>query len=396
MENKTNSQLNIIQFCDNFYPQIDGVVKVVDNTTKILNECNNAKVVVPKYKGKNFDDSIFNYEVLRKNSSSININGFEIPFPRKTKGLTDLIKDFKPDIFHVHSPFFMAKYALKLAKRLRIPVVGTFHSQYKKDILSVTNSNLIANVMVKKIVKVFNQFDEVWAPSNSTADVLRSYGYKKDIFIMENGTDFSYPVDIDSLVKRAKQEFNIKDCNKNLLFVGQLRDVKNIPLILRTLKKLLDVDKSYHLYIVGEGSDRAKYEKWIINNGIQDYVHFIGKVTDRNILAGIYASCDLFFFPSTYDNAPIVVRESSVMKTPVLLPKGSVASEPFTDGVNGFLAEENDEKMREKIINVFRSPDEMKKIGQRASIDIPISYEKMAFNTLERYNYLIQRFRSER
>lgn len=395
-EQQLDEKLKVLQFCDNYYPQIDGVVKVVDNTTRIINERSSAKVVVPKYKKKAYDDSAFPYDVLRRKTSSITFNGIEIPLPQKTKDLTAFIKEYKADIYHIHSPFFVGRYALKLAKETNTPVIGTFHSQFKKDVLSVTHSELIADALVKNIVGVFNQCTEVWAPSKSTANVLRSYGYEKEIFIMENGTDFTYPDNIQETVAQAKRLYDIQDGRKNLLFVGQIRDVKNIPLILETLKELLKTDCSYHLYLVGEGSDKAKYEKWIIEREIQNNVHFLGKITDRTLLAGVYAVCDLFFFPSTYDNAPIVVRESCAMRTPVLLPLGSVAAEPFTDGVNGYLAEENAMAMKEKILKIFQYPKEMKKIGERASNEIPITYEKMVDKTLDRYKAIIRQFRGNK
>ena len=102
MKEHLNDKLKILQFCDNFYPQIDGVVKVVDNSTRVMNERYSAKVVVPKYKGKTFDDSIFSYEVLRRKTSSITFNGIEIPLPKKTDDLTALIKNYGADIYHIH------------------------------------------------------------------------------------------------------------------------------------------------------------------------------------------------------------------------------------------------------------------------------------------------------
>lgn len=395
MKDYLDNKLKILQFCDNYYPQIDGVVKVVDNSTRIMNERDSAKVVVPKYKNNDYDDSMFSYDVLRRKTSSVMFNGIEIPLPKKTNDLTCLIRNYNADIYHIHSPFFIGRYALKLAQENNVPVIGTFHSQFKKDILSVTHSKMIADALVKNIVAVFNRCTEVWAPSESTANVLRSYGYKKEIFIMENGTDFTYPDNINETVDRVKKQYGIQNCHKNLLFVGQIRDVKNIPLILETLKGLLNIDQSYHLYLVGEGADREKYIKWIVDNEIQDNVHFLGKITDRAVLAGVYAACDLFFFPSTYDNAPIVVREACVMRTPVLLPLGAVAAEPFSDGVNGYLAEENANKMKAKILKIFQSPEEMRKVGERAANEIPISYEKMVDKTLERYKFVIERSRSE-
>lgn len=392
MKNENTKQLKILQFCDNFYPQIDGVVKVVDNSTKIMNERASAKVVVPKYKGKVFDDSIFPYEVLRRKTSSITFNGIEIPLPKKTDDLTCYIKNYNADIYHIHSPFFVGRYALKLAKETHVPVVGTFHSQFKKDILSVTHSKIIAEALVKNIVGVFNQCDEVWAPSVSTANVLYSYGYEKEIFIMENGTDFTYPDNANEMINAAKAAYQIDESQKNLLFVGQIRDVKNIPMILETLKALVAIDKSYHLYLVGEGPDKEKYEKWIAQNALTNHVHFLGKIVDRGVLAGVYGACDLFFFPSSYDNAPIVVREACVMKTPTLLSAGSVAAEPFTDGVNGYTAQENVTEMKDKILQIFQNPEQMKTVG-RAAQKIPISFAQMVDKTLDRYDFLIKRYK---
>ena len=42
--------LEIIEFCDNFFPQIDGVVRVVDNCANHLNQMGSCEVVVPQYK----------------------------------------------------------------------------------------------------------------------------------------------------------------------------------------------------------------------------------------------------------------------------------------------------------------------------------------------------------
>lgn len=390
-----HSNLKILQFCDNFYPQVDGVVKVVDNSTRVMCERCEAKVVVPKYRTSVFDDGTLPYEVWRKDSGSIDFNGVEVPLPRLTPSFTQRVKEYSADIYHIHSPFFLGKYALRQAKENHVPVIATFHSQFKKDILSLTHSKVLTDVLLKGIVNVFNQCTEVWAPSKSTASVLTSYGYQKEIFVMENGTEFTYPTNIAAIEERARKAFRLSPSHKNLLFVGQMRDVKNIPLILRTVKKLLQTDDEYRLYLVGEGYDRPSYEQFVADNGLEERVRFLGKITDRELLSGVYAACDLFFFPSTYDNAPIVVREACVMKKPVLLPVGAIAAEPFVDGVNGYLAAENEGAMAARIERAFGNREEMAKIGARASKEIPITYEVMVDRTLDRYAEVIRRFRAE-
>ncbi len=389
-----NGKLKVLQFCDNFYPQIDGVIKVVDKSTVYLKKNCDVKVVVPKYRHEDYDDSVFPYEVLRKQTNSVKLIGYIVPFPKYTRKFNKLIKSMDVDILHVHSPFFLGKYAMRLAKKKNIPIVATFHSQFKKDTLAITHSRLIAWFMTRKVVKFFSKCTEAWAPSNATAKIMREYGFKKDIFVMENGTEFTYPENAEQIIKDVRSQYGIKEENKNLLFVGQMRDVKNIPLILESVKTLVSQDKSYQLFLVGEGAHLEKYKAFVKNNGLEEHVHFLGKIANPSLLAGVYGACDLFYFPSSYDNAPIVVREACIMKTPCLLSEGATAAEPITDGVNGYLAKESAPDMAEKILEIFSNREKMIEIGKEGS-KIPITFEEMAENTLNRYNFLIDKYKKE-
>ena len=64
---------------------------------------------------------------------------------------------------------------------------------------------------------------------------------------MPNGTDFSYPENADQLITAAREKYGIHKENKNLLYVGQLRYVKN--LILKKNKKPLKISKK-HLTLI--------------------------------------------------------------------------------------------------------------------------------------------------
>ena len=385
--------LEIIEFCDNFFPQIDGVVRVVDNCAKHLNQMGSCEVVVPQYKDENKTiDSKLSYKVSRKKAKLITFNKFLIPLPKKDKELTKRIMNSNADIFHVHSPFFIGHYALKLARKKDIPIVATFHSQFKEDVMAQTHSKLITKFVVNYIIRFFNKCDEVWAPSKKTAETLHSYGYKKDVFVMENGTNFKYPENTEELKQNAIKTFNISDNSKNLLYVGQLRYVKNLKLVLKVVKELVSIDPTYNMYFVGEGLDEQDMRSFVKKNNLENNVHFLGKISDVSLLSGVYAASDLFFFPSTYDNASIAVREACIMKTPCLLTLNSSVAEPFIDGKNGYLAKDTINEMKDKIIDIFKDKEQMKEIGECASKTIPISFEVMAKNTYQQYEVIINRY----
>ena len=67
-------------FNDSFYPMTDGVISVIDNYAKRLANMANVIVFVPKYKEK-YDDSRFNYKVVRCKSIKTPIYVYALPAP---------------------------------------------------------------------------------------------------------------------------------------------------------------------------------------------------------------------------------------------------------------------------------------------------------------------------
>ena len=384
-------KLNVIFFIDNFSPAIDGVVRTVENYASILSKKNKVSVVAPKYY-KYKDD--FEYEVMRTISISKSKKNFAVALHSKNTKVAKKIRMQKAQIYHAHSPFTVGHFALKEAKKNNVPIIATFHSKYKDDIYQVTHSKLITYFIMKYIIRFYNRCNYVWACSNATANTLREYGYKKEITVMENGTDFTFTNNSEELVSMVRKRYKINENNKNLLFVGQINWKKNIKLVIDTLKSLLEIDKSYHLYFVGSGSNEAIIKEYVLDNKLTNNIEFLGSIKDKDILKGIYIASDLLFFPSVYDNAPLVLREASAMKTPSLLVKDSSAAEVVKDNINGYVAIENVESMKTRIIEIFSNKKKMEEIGLKASDTIPESWDKVLdrvkneyFKIISDYNY---------
>lgn len=134
---------------------------------------------------------------------------------------------------------------------------------------------------------------------------------------MDNGTTYEMPSNPDALRAKAAEVFKIPQDKKILLFVGQQVWHKNLKLILDTYKLLEDHCDDYRLFIVGVGYDGDAILKYADGLNFGDgHVNFVGKISDRELLQGMYLSADLFFFPSVYDNSPLVVREAASMGVP--------------------------------------------------------------------------------
>ena len=269
--------------------------------------------------------------------------------PKLDPKLAGRIAAKHPDIFHIHSPSLLGKYAVSLGRKTGIPVVATFHSKYYDAIYEFTKSRTISKAVTDRIVKVFENCDEVWACSEETGETLRSYGYTKPYFVMPNGTDVSAPADAEVLKERAAERFSLPRGKHILLFVGQMIWYKNQQLILDTMRLLCDREDDWFLVMAGSGKDEQEMARYAARLQLADRVLFTGLIRDRDLLRGVYLNADLLFFPSVFDNAPLVLREAAVLGVPTLAAEGSNAAGAIRKDFSGYTAEAAPEAMAAEI-----------------------------------------------
>ena len=384
--------LRPMEFIDNYFPVIDGVTETVHEYARHME---NATVVCPAMENRYLQKHEFPYPVLTSVTARVPFSRYASAVPKIDRKLETEIAQAKPDIFHLHSPSLLGKYAVSMGKKMRIPVVATFHSKYYDAIYEFTKSRAIAKMVTGQIVKLYENCDEVWACSEETGETLRSYGYTKPYHVMPNGTDVSVPDNLQELRDRATETFRIPRGKHVLLFVGQQIWYKNQRLILDSLRLLCDRGDDWFLVMAGSGKDEKEIEQYAASLNLADRVLFTGLIRDRNLLRGVYLNADLLFFPSVFDNAPLVLREAAVLGVPTLATAGSNAAGAIRKNVNGFTAQATPEAMSGEIQRIFAEED-IKKIGQCARETIPLSWEKLVPMVMERYQTVIDQFRVRR
>lgn len=383
------------QFIDTYYPLVDGVVNTVHNYATLMNKSAYSCVIAPRCR-QSYDDKSFSYDVLRTTSIDIPFTEYVIPAPRADRSLKAFLKVKKIDIYHAHSPFTEGTIAAYYAKKLSIPCVATFHSKYYDDALHLSHSKMIAKAVTNKIVRFYNAVDSVWACSEGTADTLRSYGYKGDIFVMDNGSSMAFPENPDELRKKVREQYDLPENKNVLLFVGQQIWHKNLKLVLDTFRLLCDHSDDYRLVIVGDGYDANKIRKYADSLSFPDgAVRFLGKIINKEIIQGMYLNADLLFFPSVYDNSPLVVREAASLGVPSLLTEGSNAAEAVEKNFSGFTAAENKLAMYSEIVRIFSDQNRLKGISENAQKTIPKTWEQIVASVQEKYAEILEKYRFE-
>ena len=385
------SKLTIGFFNDSFYPLADGVIMVMDNYAKRLCKDNNVIVFVPRY-SKKFDDSKLPYKVVRCRSIKVPFLDYSLPLPELDRKYRKVLKESNLDIVHIHSPFTVGLSGLKYAKKHKIPVVATMHSQFKRDFKRVVKVDKFATKLNNRLIKFFNKCDECWAVNNEVARIYyEDYKYKKLPKVMDNATEMLPVRDTKKAIKYINKKHNLNNSEVVFLFVGRINLLKNILFIadsLAALKQKMPKLK-FKMLFVGSGKDQIILKNKIDKLKLNDNVILCGKITDREELSYYYKRADLFLFPSFYDASSIVQIESASQSTPGLFIKGTATASMITDNVNGYLSENSVGAYSDKIIEILKDKKTYEKVCKNTFLDIYKTWDQMVDAAYENYLELI-------
>lgn len=380
--------MNIGQFSETFYPIVDGVGRVVWSYANTLGKRGHECYVIAPMANTGYRGG-YPFELIEYSSTSVpGSPQYSTGFAVLDRHYHDRIEKIRFDIVHAHTPFLSGSEALHIARKQKIPLVGTFHSKYYDDFYKATKSEMLAHAGTRIVVDFYSRCDEVWAVSRSTADVLHNYGYEGDIFVMENGAELREKREEDRLA--AMKEYRLHEGEAVLLFAGQLNWKKNIEVILKAAALLKKKDLPFRLVLAGQGPDADAIKDLSNSLGIADVTLFTGHVMNNELLDGLYQAASLLVFPSLYDNAPMVLREAAVMGTPAVLTRGSNAAEILSEGVNGLLADNTPEDLAQTVYDALRDIPRLHSLGEAARSTIPTSWEDIMEHVLARYQYLCE------
>ncbi|MBR6028532.1 MAG: glycosyltransferase [Clostridia bacterium] len=371
------------QFCDTYPPTVDGVGRVTQSYCETLASMGHTAYYVGP--SSPYAKDAGGVPVILSASLPVPGELFRMGLPKLDWKYRAKVDSVPFDLVHAHDPFIAGGEALRIARKRGIPLVSTFHSKYQDDFRAKTHSEALAKLGVKIILDFYNKCDSVWTVNHATAEVLKGYGYKRDILVMENGTNAEEPS--GDARKRLSGMAALKEGLPTLLFVGQHNYKKNLHGVLGACAILKREGQPFQMLTAGDGPDFKDIQDEARDLGLGEDCRFLGFVNDRDLLMAIYERADLLVFPSLYDNAPMVLREAAATGTPGLVVKGSCSAEGVTDGVNGFVSP--DESAEAIAATILRALPGCRAVGEAARATIPVPWDRIMKQVTAEYERLI-------
>ncbi len=385
-------KLNIGLFMDDFFPNVNGVVMVMDALARNMSKYANVTIVVP-YTDSTEGDDEKPYDIYRVKSIHLPLTEYHVGTP-KLKPISiekDLLAK-KFDIIHIHSPFTMGKLGLHIAKKLNIPTISTMHTRFDFEFRKYLKSDRLSKLLIHQIIKVYNKSFACIAINHAMVKVFEDFGYKGTPIVEYNGTELKLISNPKEAVARVNKEYKIKEDENVFLFVGRLNEVKNIFFILDVMKRLKEKGIQYKMLYVGTGPDEEKLRRKIHEYDLEKEVIMTGKIMDRELLSSIYYRATLFVFPSLFDASSLVQIEAASQKTPTIFIEGSVTSDTVTNNVNGFKAPNDLEQFTDRIIEIINDKKLYKEVCENAHRDLAKSWETISKETYQIYLDIIEKY----
>jgi glycosyltransferase involved in cell wall biosynthesis len=243
------------------------------------------------------------------------------------------LEDFDPDIVHLSAPDWLGHDAKRWGQARGVPVVASVHTRFE-TYFDYYRMGFIRRGVERLLKSFYGDLDEIYAPSESMAEVLRREGYSQKVGIWSRGVDrHIFTPQARDLGWRCS--LGIADEVAVIGFVGRLVLEKGLDIVAAAAAELSARGVPHRLLVVGDGPARADFEAQM-----PDAV-FTGFQTGA-ALARAYASFDMFLNPSVTETFGNVTLEAMACAVPPVAAAATGSSSLVEDGVSGRLVAPGD------------------------------------------------------
>ena len=257
----------------------------------------------------------------------------ELRFPNLVDILRFVEQD-APDMIQLATPGPVGLCGLAAGLLLGIPLVGSYHTELGPYALHVTRDLVVAEAMGLYVDWFYRRCPLVLAPTTTVAESLVERGVTGEPVVWSRGVDAEH---FTPLRRRpALRSELLGDGDVLLLSVGRLSPEKRLDLLLTAFEQARAGHPGLRLAIAGDGPARAALE-----SAASDGVRFLGELRGP-ALADLFASADVFCFPSTTDTFGQVLLEAGSSGLPVVAAAAGGALELVRPDVTGLLVDPDD------------------------------------------------------
>lgn len=282
---------------------------------------------------------------------------------RDVSSIEEKLRDIKPTLIHAHFGV-EGVYAVKLADKLQIPVITTFHGF---DATTTSSSLVLSGKPAWINYALFkNELTKKGALFICVSEFIRkkviNMGFPEERTITHYiGIDVSGP-------PPSKKEMP----HKTILHVARLTEKKGTKYLIRAFAKVVEQSKQSKLIIIGDGPLKQDLLKLVNDLNLDKKVEFLGSQPNSVVMEWMSKS-DIFCLPSVTalsgdsEGLGMVFLEAASAQLPTVATNHGGIPEAVVDGETGFLVEErNSLQLADKLLVLLNNRNVRLQMGKNA------------------------------
>ncbi len=243
------------------------------------------------------------------------------------------------DVVHAHTPFGVGLGGLRLARRLDVPLVASYHTPSGEYAAYLSVNGTVERVLRGTATAYERLFLDratvVVVPSAETGRYVReTVGTDTRVTVVQNGVDTDFFRPIDAERERAFRERHGLPAGPLVGYTGRHGYEKDLETLVQAADGL-----EATVAFAGDGPARSDLEA--AADEVDGEVHFLGFLP-REELPTFYSTLGAFAFPSPVETQGLVALEANACGTPVASVDAGALSDTIDDGENGYTAPAGD------------------------------------------------------
>lgn len=269
------------------------------------------KPTISKY-DKEIEEKNFNVYYLNNPRTKIQIPYFKRFFQRPISkaAWANAIREFKPDIVHVHISSLLAATMPGIIEN-KVPLrFDTLHSspyrykgRYKRIIVDAFKNQNVIPICVTK------------AQVHEAQDWYGITRYE----VVRNGVDIEGIRAKCCTKQAARTYYGLKNDTFVVIGVGRLNQIKKYDLLIEAFSKIYSINQNSILLLAGDGEEKSNLRHLAEKLGVSNAVKFLGNVAD---VTKLYCAADVLAVTSDTESSSLVAIEAQVCGTRCVLSAG--------------------------------------------------------------------------
>jgi glycosyltransferase involved in cell wall biosynthesis/predicted metal-dependent phosphoesterase TrpH len=269
--------------------------------------------------------------------------GLQIGVPSLTVAVETLAEG-SFDAIHVCSPGPVGIAGALVARGLRLPLVGSYHTELTAYAALRSRDERVADAMDMAVRSLYGACDLVLSPSPASDEALVQLGVSE-----ERIARWDRGVDTTRFDPALRGQLVLPDAI-NVLYAGRVTREKGAELLADAFLAARRLDPRLHLVLAGGGPELGN-----LRERLGAHVTCLGWLHGDE-LAKAYASADIFLFPSATDTFGQVVLEAQASGLPVVAVAAGGPLSLIDDRVNGLLSAADAQALAARVVELASSP----------------------------------------